>query len=246
MHDLKSPLTVILSGMNLLGKQNLGTLTETQKRLIVNLEKSGEDILNMINDLLDVERLEAGALTLQKTLTDTGLLVQNQLAESQILASTNKQKLTLSRDANLPQIRVDRGLISRVIANLLSNALKFTPESGAVAVHLLRQENELIMTVADSGPGVPLHERERIFEKFAQVEGGERRGAGLGLTFCKMVVEAHGGRLTVGESDLGGALFRLSLPFAEEEALLTSEIASPQSAYADWALESPHHTPSPN
>lgn len=246
VHDLKSPLTVILSGMNLLGKQNLGTLTETQKRLIVNLEKSGEDILNMINDLLDVERLEAGALTLQKTLTDTGLLVQNQLAESQILASTNKQKLTLSRDANLPQIRVDRGLISRVIANLLSNALKFTPESGDVAVHLLRQENELIMTVADSGPGVPLHERERIFEKFAQVEGGERRGAGLGLTFCKMVVEAHGGRLTVGESDLGGALFRLSLPFAEEEALLTSEIASPQSAYADWALESPHHTPSPN
>jgi signal transduction histidine kinase len=245
VHDLKSPLTVILSGINLLGKERLGSLTETQKRLLVNLEKSGEDILNMINDLLDVERLEAGAMTLNKTLTDTVQLLHKQTEESKILASTNKQKLILTHDSRLPQIRVDRGLIARVFTNLISNALKFTPERGKVKVHLAREENKLIITVADSGPGVPQHERERIFEKFAQVEGGERRGAGLGLTFCKMVAEAHGGQLTVEESELGGALFRLTLPFNEEEAILLEEMPLPVS-YGEWALDTSHHSPTPN
>lgn len=245
VHDLKSPLTVILSGMNLLKKENLGALTETQKRLLASLGKSGEDILNMINDLLDVERLEAGALNLQKTLTDIVLLLQKQIEESQILAKSNKQKLTFSYQQNLPQIRVDRGLISRALTNLLSNALKFTPENGLVKVNITQQANHLAIIVADSGPGVPLHERERIFEKFAQVKGSERRGAGLGLTFCKMVAEVHGGALTVQESDLGGALFCLLLPISEEEAALTEAINTPQTSYGDLALDTPHHTPTP-
>ncbi len=247
VHDLKSPLTVILSGMNLLGKENLGTLTQTQKRLLSNLEKSGEEILHMISDLLDVERLEAGALALQKSITNSALLLQDQIDESKILASTNKQKLKFSYEPNLPQVRVDKGLIARVFANLLSNALKFTPEGGKVKVNIARQENLLVITVADSGPGVPLHERERIFEKFAQVEGGERRGAGLGLTFCKMVANAHDGNLTVSESELGGALFCLTLPFTEEEASLPADVLLPSSTYGgDWALDTPHHTPTPN
>ena len=246
VHDLKSPLTVILSGMSLLSKDHLGSLTDTQKRLITNLEKSGQNILQMINDLLDVERLEAGALNLQKTLTDTVSLLHKQIEISRIMASTNKQTLTFSHGHNLPQIRVDRGLITRVFANLLSNALKFTPESGTVKVSIIRQENELVMMVADSGPGVPVHERERIFEKFAQVEGGERRGAGLGLTFCKMVVEAHNGSLIVRESDLGGALFSLTLPFSGDEVSLPEQFALPEKAYGEWALDTGHHSPRPN
>jgi two-component system sensor histidine kinase MprB len=111
---------------------------------------------------------------------------------------------------------------------------------------MARQPNQLVVTIADSGPGVPLHERERIFEKFAQIKGAERRGAGLGLTFCRMVTEAHGGSLTVGESELGGALFCLTLPFTEEEANILSEISLPSSF--DWALDSAsaHHSPNPN
>ena len=173
-------------------------------------------------------------------------LLKNQTEESKILASTNKQKLFFTHDAKLPQIRVDKGLITRVFANLLSNALKFTPDRGTVKVHIAKGVGELVITVADSGPGVPKHERDRIFEKFAQVEGGERRGAGLGLTFCKMVVEAHGGNLTVSESELGGALFQLTLPFSEEEAILFEEMALPPASYADWALDTGHHTPTPN
>ena len=135
--------------------------------------------------------------------------------------------------------------MTRVFANLLSNALKFTPEHGSVKVTVKRQDYQLLITVADSGPGVPMRERNRIFEKFAQVEGGERRGAGLGLTFCKMAVEAHGGSLTVDASDLGGALFLLSLPLSEEEISLPLQITAPDNTYSDWALDRPHHTPTP-
>ncbi|MCA9955927.1 MAG: ATP-binding protein, partial [Anaerolineales bacterium] len=136
---------------------------------------------------------------------------------------------------------------SRVFANLLSNAVKFTPERGRVLVHMARQPNQLVVTIADNGPGVPLHERERIFEKFAQIKGAERRGAGLGLTFCRMVAEAHGGSLTVGESDMGGALFCLTLPFAEEEAMVFADVSLPSSSF-DWVFDSAsaHHSPNPN
>lgn len=241
VHDLKSPLTVLLSGMNLLGKESLGSLTTTQKRLITNLEKSGDNILNMINDLLDVERLEAGALTLQTSLTDSVALLQKQIEAIKILASTNKQILSFSYERNLPQFRFDKALMTRVFANLLSNALKFTPEHGSVKVHLSRQADQMVLEIADSGPGVPPNERERIFEKFAQVEGSDRRGAGLGLTFCKMVTEAHDGRLTVGKSRLGGALFRLALPIGEEVSL-PEQIALPERGYSDWQFD----TPQPN
>ena len=238
VHDLKSPLTVILSGINLLSKENLGSLTGQQKRLVTNLEKSGNDILHMINDLLDVERLEAGALSLQLTSIDAVQLLQKKIGENEILANANEQILTLSHDQDLPQVRVDKGLITRVFANLLSNALKFTPEGGSIEVHLSRQENDLIVSIADSGPGVPLHERERIFEKFAQVAGSERRGAGLGLTFCKMVAEAHAGSLSVTESTLGGALFRLVLPLPEE-LVFPEQFPLPESDYSDWTLDTP-------
>ncbi len=241
VHDLKSPLTVLLSGMNLLGKESLGSLTKTQKRLITNLEKSGDNILNMINDLLDVERLEAGALSLQTSLTDTVALLQKQIEPIKILASTHKQTLTFFHERNLPQIRVDKGLISRVFANLLSNALKFTPEKGIVTVHISRQKSQLVVEIADSGPGVPLDERERIFEKFVQVKGSERRGAGLGLTFCKMVTEAHDGSLTVDESSLGGARFRLTLPIVQD-VVLSEQPPLPESSYPDWKFD----TPQPN
>lgn len=216
VHDLKSPLTVILGGMNLLGKESLGQLTETQRRLLVNLEQSGYGVLQMINDLLDVERMEEGVLNIQKRLLDPVRLLQEQVNELQVLASTHKQTLILLHPAITPTIRGDKQLLRRVITNLTSNALKFTPEHGNIRITVTPVEEWLEICVEDSGPGVPKEDRERIFEKFAQSKGHERRGAGLGLTFCKMMIEAHDGRLTVGESEYGGALFRIQLPTTPE------------------------------
>ncbi len=212
VHDLKSPLSVITSGINLLTKGHLGALSATQGRLLSNLENSGQQILYMINDLLDVERMETGALTLQLSHVSMSKLLQSSVDAQQIVARTHKQTLSLSYPSALSSIKVDRGLLQRVVNNLLTNALKFTPENGQIKVCMLEENGHLLLQVADDGPGVPEADRERIFEKFAQVKGTERRGAGLGLTFCKMVVEAHGGTLTVEDSELGGALFKVWLP----------------------------------
>lgn len=216
VHDLKSPLTVITSGMNLLGKGNLGDLTETQGRLINNLERSGKQILFMIDDLLDVERIEAGVLTLQKSNVNIIKLLQEVTSNFQVIASTNKQALRfVSANASL-NVLADKRLLERVFHNLLSNALKFTPENGEISVSTKAEEGFFTICVDDNGPGVPEDERSRIFEKFAQIERVERRGAGLGLTFCKMVIETHGGYLVVNESHLGGAQFCMSLPLPVE------------------------------
>jgi signal transduction histidine kinase len=212
VHDLKSPLTVITSGLNLLAKGHLGRLTETQTRLLMHLDQAGEDILLMINDLLEVERLEAGALTLQLVSVDVRALLAERVGNMQISASSQKQHLLLSLPETLPVIRADKELLRRVVNNLLTNALKFTPEEGSIVVGAGSSEKYLTITIADNGPGVPHAEREHIFEKFGQAKNTERRGAGLGLTFCKMAVEAHGGMLTVEDNPGGGALFKVKIP----------------------------------
>ena len=215
VHDLKSPLSVIKGGINLLTKARLGPMTATQTQLLMNLEQSGDDILQMINDLLDVERMEVGALQLQVGTVEAETLLHECVNGSQIIASTYKQNLTISHPVVLPRIQVDRNLLRRVLNNLLTNALKFTPERGEIQVAAGVEGDYLVIGVADSGPGVPAADRKRIFEKFTQVQGTERRGAGLGLAFCKMAVEAHGGTITVGESASGGALFEIVLPIKQ-------------------------------
>lgn len=226
VHDLKSPLTVLISGLNLLGKETLGELTDTQKRLLHSLEQSGQDILLMINDLLDVEKMEEGKLQLLQSTFDIIQLTKDCVEASQIVAKTHNQNLTFTCDAlNPAAIRADKRLIQRVINNLLSNALKFTPNEGQIHVHIQSSQEQVTVTVEDSGPGIPAAEQQRIFEKFAQLKGNERRGAGLGLTFCKMVTEAHKGQLNVGNSQFNGALFKLTLPAWQEEVSFGEGIA---------------------
>lgn len=223
VHDLKSPLTVITSGLNLLGKGNLGGLSTTQLRLLNNLEQSGKQILFMIDDLLDVERFEAGALKLHKSNLNIVKLLQETVTDFQIVASTHKQELLFAPQSSHSNVLGDKRLLQRVFHNLLSNALKFTPENGRIFVTTEVKEGHLLINVEDNGPGIPESERERIFEKFAQIDGVERRGAGLGLTFCKMVVESHDGFLLVKESKMGGAQFCIGLPLPPEVDV-TSEL----------------------
>ncbi len=215
IHDLKSPVTVILSGMNLLAQEQLGELTEAQKRLLVNLEQSGQGILHLIDDLLDVERLEEGILYLNQSTVNLARLLEERVESFQVLAGIHQQTLSLVVEAPLPDVRVDKRLLERLLNNLIANALKFTPAGGEIQVSATAGSDSLDIWVMDSGPGVPAGEREKIFEKFIQVKGYERRGAGLGLTFCRMVAEAHGGTLVIEDSPLGGAAFHISLPYDE-------------------------------
>ncbi len=230
VHDLKSPLSVITSGMNLMSKGNLGEISETQRRLLDKLEKSGKHIISLIDDLLDVERLEANQLEMQPSHINVANLLKYCVDENQIVAGTHNQTLSLFHPALMPSLRVDRRLMQRVFNNLISNALKFAPEGGEIEISILVDTDKMVIQVADNGPGVPPEDRDYIFEKFAQVKGTERRGAGLGLTFCKMVIEAHNGTLFVTESRWGGALFEMSLPVPQQiafDTISSSELLTP-------------------
>lgn len=172
-------------------------------------------MLNLVEDMLDVERLEEGVMPLHKRLMDLTPLLREQTAELQILANKHDQCLTIITPESLPLVLVDPHLARRVVHNLVANALKFTPDGGEITVQASGEKNTLVVTVADSGPGIPPPERQRIFEKFTQLDTHNRRGKGLGLTFCKMAVEAHGGILSAEDSPLGGAMFRMTLPSEE-------------------------------
>jgi signal transduction histidine kinase len=212
VHDLKSPLTIVISGLEILRRGNLGEINTMQRRLLTNLEHCSDEVLGLVNDMLDVERFEEGVMPLHKSLTDMAPILQEQVSELQILAEKHKQDLQIRVPESLPSVCVDPVLMRRVIHNLLANAQKLTPDNGQILVQAGVEGEQVHITVADSGPGVPTFERERIFEKYAQLDTKARRGKGLGLTFCKLAAETHGGALAVEDSSLGGALFRLTLP----------------------------------
>lgn len=218
VHDLKNPLGVILGSIGPVAAGLTGDLNEAQGRFLARAESSTRDMLRLIEELLDVERLEAGALPLERAWIDAGALLRERAAEIEGQIRQRRQSVVLQVQDPLPSVYADEGLLSRVVENLLSNAVKFTPEGGQIRLAARSLDDRLEVEVADSGPGVPEAERERIFEKFARLRGMRARGAGLGLTLCKMAVEAHGGRIKVEDSPEGGALFRIQFPLARDEA----------------------------
>lgn len=218
VHDLKNPLGVILGSIGPVAAGLTGDLNEAQGRFLARAESSTRDMLRLIEEVLDVERFEAGALPLDRTWVDAGALLRKRAADIEGQVQQRRQHVVLAVQDPLPPLYADEGLLSRVVENLLSNALKFTPEGGQIRLTARRVDDRLEVEVADSGPGVPAAERERIFEKFARLRGARARGAGLGLTLCKMAVEAHGGRIEVEDSPEGGVLFRIEFPLARDEA----------------------------
>ncbi|MBK8988561.1 MAG: hypothetical protein IPM39_21245 [Chloroflexi bacterium] len=212
IHDLKSPLTVIRSGIGMLSKGHLGAITARQQQVLVRADESSQRILQLIDNLLDVERLEAGALPLKLRHIESTDWLCNALTHWEVVSEAQGKNLRITIPEDLPALRGDRELLQRVLNNLLTNALNYATSVGVVEVRAYPAEKQLVVEVIDDGPGVADADKLRIFDKFAQVDGTQRRGTGLGLTFCKMVVEAHQGGLAVSDNPDGGAIFRLALP----------------------------------
>lgn len=216
VHDLKNPLASIVGSVGPVAAGLTGDLNEAQARFLGRAEGAARDMLRLIEELLDVERLEAGALPLDRAWVNAGALLRERAAEVEGQAQQRKHHIVVDIQEPLPQVLADEGLLSRVVENLLSNALKFTPEGGSIRVGARGVDDHLELEVSDSGPGVPVADRDRIFEKFARLQGMRARGAGLGLTLCKMAVEAHGGQIEVSDGPEGGALFRIELPLPRD------------------------------
>jgi signal transduction histidine kinase len=209
VHDLRTPLTALIVGIEMLEMD--GTLSGTQQEIIAIAAGGGRTLLGMINDLLDVEKMESGSAQLQYDEVNAAALVAGAVTQVALLAAESRTTLVTDVAANLPAFSGDGKKLSRTLVNLIGNAIKFT---GAGAVTVSAQQGEpgtIRFAVRDTGPGIPAESFGRIFEKFGQLDS-RRVGTGLGLAFCKLAVEAHGGRITV-ESALGkGSTFSFTIP----------------------------------
>lgn len=214
VHDLRNPITSLLGVLDLLGMTLGEHLTAAHQQLLSNARHSGHTLITLVSEMLDVSKLEAGKLQLVQEPVHLPALLQESAAAVAGLVELEGLSLRVEADSQLPPVSCDRHLIGRVISNLLSNAIKHTPAGGSITLSLERRPVEVVISVADTGSGIPKEFLGRIFEKFTQVDKDARahRGTGLGLTFCKMAVEAHGGRIWA-ESEVGeGSTFSFALP----------------------------------
>jgi signal transduction histidine kinase len=217
VHDLRTPLTGIIGPLEMLVGDPDIPLDTVQKEMLGLCRDSAYRLLGMVNDLLDVSKMESGEMTLERAEADPAALIEEAVNPITPLAFQKRVRLVRDVAPGLPVLHADADLLRRVLVNLLGNAIKFTPANGAVTVSArpAGDGGAVLFAVRDTGEGIPQEAFGRIFEKFGQVEeraAGRTMSTGLGLTFCKLAVEAHGGRIGV-ESELGaGSTFSFTVP----------------------------------
>ncbi|HVH36370.1 MAG TPA: ATP-binding protein [Tahibacter sp.] len=211
-HELRTPLTLILGPVErLLGAAGL---TEEQRGWLGTMARNARALLQHVNDLLDVAKLEAGKMAVHDDVVDLGHLTRLTAANFESLAKERGIDFRIDVPSSL-RVRTDAEKVQRILVNLLANAFKFTPDAGRVQLHLAWEAGQGTLEVDDSGPGVPEALREVIFEPFRQAEQASTRrhgGTGLGLAIAREFLDLLGGSVAVGDSALGGAAFRVVLP----------------------------------
>lgn len=208
VHDLKNPLNVMLLSIDLLAADFGELLSEEQRDILRSTNDASQQMLRLITNLLEVQRLEDGKMPVDRKPLDVNALLRMTVRQSQPLAERKSIELSLTLAESLPLVLADVELTSRVVANLLDNAIKFTPVHGRIEVVAATHDAHVIVSVTDSGPGIPAGQQARVFEKFAQAQHGatrEKASVGLGLAFCKLAVEVQEGRIWVESPVLPGS-----------------------------------------
>ncbi len=218
VHDLRSPLTVLKGSLTLIEDSLTTDKGGDINEMLAMAHRNTDRILRMVNELLDIGKIESGRLSIRPEAIDVRTLLTEVAARLAPLALPAHITLEIDVEPDLPPLYADANLIGRVVYNLVDNAVKFAPDGGWVRLWARldteRDPAHLLIGVSDNGPGIPPEEQSRLFKKFQQAgsTGGRRVGTGLGLPFCKLAVEAHGGEIWV-ESEPGeGSTFIISLP----------------------------------
>ena len=223
-HELRTPLNAIIGFSEVLLERMFGELNERQDDYLRDIWSSGKHLLELLNDILDLSKIEAGQMVLNRS--QFAVRESLEYCLSMVRERALKQRISLSLEVD-PQVGVldaDRLRFRQVVLNMLSNAVKFTPEGGRVGVRVSIRGQDLVVEVTDTGPGVPAEDRQRIFDAFQQGarHPEQTEGTGLGLTLSKRILELHGGRIWV-ESEAGqGSTFGIALPVGSSQPALTS------------------------
>ena len=216
-HELRTPLNAILGYTELVLDNIYGPVPGKISDVLQRVEKNGRHLLGLINDVLDLSKIEAGPFTLNLVDYSMGEIVQAAVAAVESLAAEKKIALKVAVPANLPRARGDDRRITQVLLNLLGNAIKFT-EQGEVRLLLALSKGEFVVSVTDTGSGIAEADQKKIFEEFQQADHVGKGGTGLGLAIAKRIVERQGGRLSVESSPGKGSTFRFTLPVQVEGA----------------------------
>jgi signal transduction histidine kinase len=221
VHDLRTPLAVIDGCLGMLRTSLSGEALEASDEILDLAERGCARLRTLIDDLLASARQEVSPVTLAWQPVDLARLLATAVESVEVTARGAGLRLSLEVPPDLPQPRGDTAQLERVMGNLLDNAVSYTPAGGSIAVAAAEGEGVVQVSVTDTGPGVPTEHREEIFEQFVRVAGvkGRRQGFGLGLYFCRQVVQAHGGRIWVEPGQDGvGSRFVFELPLEGEAA----------------------------
>ena len=216
-HELRTPLNAVIGFSDVLLERMFGELNERQEEYLRDILNSGKHLLELLNEILDLSKVEAGRMELEPSVFSVRGVIEHALALVRERAALHGVDIAFEIDPTLDLITSDELRFKQVMLNLLSNAVKFTPDGGHVAVHAVRSADRLTVTVTDDGIGIPPEDQDRIFESFHQGRRGASReeGTGLGLTLCRRIVTLMGGVMTL-ESEVGvGSTFGFSVPIGE-------------------------------
>jgi diguanylate cyclase (GGDEF)-like protein len=224
-HELRTPLNAIIGFSDLLNNPRMGTLSDKQRRYVNHVHVSGNRLLTIINDLLDISRIEAGMMVIDETVTVPSRIIQDVLHELNPLVREKQIELSFENEGPDESLLLDTGKLHQMLVNVVGNALKFTPEQGEVCIHLAivqakPDEHRIMINVRDSGCGIAEEDQEKIFEPFVQAKGGLDRafgGTGLGLALTRKQINMLGGEIRVQSSLGAGSCFTLELPAKPEQ-----------------------------
>jgi signal transduction histidine kinase len=209
-HELKNPLSSVLGALKLIKGGAAGELPDKADALLDIARNNGERLLHLLNDIIDVEKIEAGTLEFQFEPCEIYKTVEESVLLNGAFAQAHGVTLELQGDFNPLKVRMDKGRILQVLTNFISNAVKFSPEGNTVFVRMLTEDGHVRVEVEDEGPGIPVEFRHKIFQKFAHREPQResmRAGAGLGLSISKAIVERHDGQIGFDTEEDKGTTF---------------------------------------